>query len=159
MILLDKFMQLAGIQCSLLLTHKQTVCGSDHPWQDLTSSCEWLLLWKFITDFIAETEQNPLRKVSCLGDQCIQRNLRRITEVVNIQWSTLAINSQSIHNHRKSFHYTAKTDLLNRPKNLLYVMHHCNKNICVISTKFICYFYYLLNEHTQFLPLKLCVFI
>ena len=47
--------------------------------------------------------------------------------------------------------FTAKTDLLNRQKVLLCAMHHCNKDICVNSTKlFITFTNCLLNEQTQF---------
>ena len=90
MILWGKFMQLAGMHFSLLLTRKQAIRRSHHPWQNLTSSCERILSGKFITVFIDETEWNLLRKVSYLGDHCIQKKLNGVTEVVNIQWSTSA---------------------------------------------------------------------
>ena len=83
-------MQLAGMDCSLLLTHKQTIRGSYHPGQNLTSYFERLFSEKFITVFIDETEWNLLRKVPYLGDQCIQTNFNGITEVINIKWSTSA---------------------------------------------------------------------
>ena len=63
-------MQLSGMDCSLLLTHKQTIRGSYHPGQDLTSYFERPFSGKFFTVFIDKTEWNPLNKVPYLGDEC-----------------------------------------------------------------------------------------